>query len=171
MAILQHVQKIGDHSNQETRLRDTPSSKPIVAPDSQSPPTARKRKHITLSSHLQTSPSASSGRSKSQSKRQRTSTNSSCHSSTDSSSTSSSWARWDREERWYWNSLSKLRLTSNSLREHNRRIALLRTKALPDGEIKVPREQHYTDITRFARHGGPDLSDIRNVDSLPSIGK
>ena len=168
MAILRHIRKVGAHSIQETRPYDTSASRPLVASDSQ-PLTRRKRKYRSLSSEQQTNQSNSTNRSGPQSKRQKTSSNSSCTTSTNSSSPGSSWSSWDRAERSYWDSLSRLRLTSNALRELNRRGALLRDNVHPNGDITITSEQHPTDITRFARHGGPDLSDIIKVRYPPVI--
>ncbi len=164
MAIRQPNEKIGALSNQETRPNETSSPRLVVASDSQPPPTSRKRKRsIRSSKHPNTQPELSN-LSEAQVKRQRVPGNSSSNSSTNSS-TDSSWSNWDRVEREYWDSLSKLRLTSNALRELNRRNALLRTETPPNEEASVTREQHpiNINITRFARHGGPDLSGIRNV--------
>ena len=158
----QHIQKIGAHSNQETRPCESPSLRSTVAPDSQPFPRARKHSHQTLSSQCLDTQARSPDCSQPPSKRQKISDYSS---STSSASTSSS--SWDRTERWYWDSLSKLHLTSNALRELNRRNALLCD--LSDKDTTVIREQHPVDITRFARHGGPDLSDIRNVSNLRDI--
>ena len=163
MAILQHDGKVGARSKQETRPCDTNSSRPIIAPDSQLRPTGRTRKRRTLSSEHGNTQSESPQLSEPQAKRQRCSSVSCSNSSSKSSSTDSSWSSWDRAEREYWDSLSKLRLTSNALRELNRRNALLRTKAHPNEHVSITREQHPRDITRFARRGGPDLSDIRKV--------
>ncbi len=159
----QHFRKVGAHSNQETRPGDSSLSKPTVAPDSQPPPTGRKRKHKTLPSEHQDPQSKLVNQAESQAKRQRTSSCSSSKCSTRSASSNSSWLNWDRAERSYWDSLSQLRLTSNALRELNRRNALLHTKASHIRDITVRYEQNPINITRFARRGGPDLSDIRKV--------
>ena len=163
MAKSQHFRKVGAHSNQETRPGDSSSSKPTVAPDSQPPPTGRKRKHKTLSSRHQDSQSKLVNQTEPQAKRQRTSSCSSSNYSTNSASINSSWLSWDRAERSYWDSLSQLRLTPSSLRELNRRNALLRTKAPQTRDITVGYVQNHINITHFARRGGPDLSDIRQV--------
>lgn len=161
MANPQHLRKAGAHSNQETRPCDSSSPRPTVASDSRPPRTGRKRKHRTLSSEHQNTQPESSFHSKPPAKRQRTSSYPSSNTSTNSSSTEISWSTWDRAERSYWDSLSQLLLTSSSLREFNRRNALLRTQASPNGDITVTRKHKPTDIIRFARRGGPDLSDIR----------
>ena len=168
MAILQHFRKVGAHSNQDTRSGYTCSPRPIVASDSQPPPTGPKRKHRGLSSELQDTQSESPNHSEPQPKRQSTPGSSSSNSCTNTS-IASSWSSWDRTERAYWDSLSQLRLTSNALRELNRRNRLVRSNAPPNRDIAITGEQHFADITRFARHGGPNLSDVRKVHSDPSV--
>lgn len=163
MAVLQHFREVGAHSNQETRPCDSSSPRPTVAPDSQPPPIRRKRKARTYSSEHQDTQFESFNHPQLQAKRQRTSSFPSSNPSTSSSSTDSSWSSWDRTERSYWDSLSQLRLTSSALRELNRRHALLRTKPSSTRDVTHKREQHPKDITRFARRGGPDLSDVRKV--------
>ena len=159
MAHPQQIRKVGAHSNQETRPCDSSSPKPTVAPDSQ-PPTGRKRKHRTLSSEHQDTQPESFDLPEHRAKKHKSSSNS-CP--TSSSSTNSSWLRWDQAERKYWDSLSKVWLTPNALWELNRRNALLRANAPPIAETPVNLEQRPKNITHFARHGGPDLSDIRKV--------
>ena len=171
MAIQQHVRKVGAHSRQETRPCDPASSKPTVAPDSQPPPATRKRKRGVPSPEHHTTQSTSSNRSSPQSKRQKTSSNSSLNSSTCTSSTGFSWSSWARAETEYWDSLPRIYLTSDCLREHNRRNKLLLVEDPSNEGIKINFEQHPRDITRFARHGGPDLSDIRNVRYLYPDGR
>lgn len=56
---------------------------------------------------------------------------------------------------------SKVPLTREALREHNRR-----TSHLPN---IIPPPALTRSIKRFARHGGPDLTDIRGVSTLHSI--
>ena len=162
MPTRQHIRKVGAHSNQETRPCGVASPRSIVAPDSQPSPEGRRHRQKTLSSEDLDPQSRSINCSQPQPKRQRTSSYSSSN-----SSASSSWSSWDRAERSYWDSLSRLWLTPHALRELNRRNALLRTP--PNEKITVSREQHSTDITHFARHGGPDLSDVRNVSNLRLI--
>ena len=161
MAKSQRIRKVGAHSNQETQPRNSSLPRLTVAPDSLSPPTGRKRKTRTLSSRNQ----ESLNHSEHQAKKRKTSTD---FSATSRSSKNSSWLNWDRAERQYWDSASRLWLTPSALRELNRRNALLRKKTLPELDIQV--KNRPKDITHFARRGGPDLSDIRKVrfhDSLP----
>ena len=162
MANPPRIRKVGAHSNQETRPCDSSSLGPTVAPVSQPPPTGRKRKNRTLSSEHRFTQSEESNHCENQAKKRK---HSSCTSSnsTKSSSTNSSSSSWDRAQRSYWDSLSRLWLTPNALRELNRRHSLLQTRAPPDTQTLVTRKQCSTDIVRFARRGGPDLSEIRNV--------
>ena len=162
MANSPHIGKVGAHSNQETRPCDSSSLGPAVAPVSQKPPTGRKRKFRTLSSEHHTLQSEKSNQSETQAKKQK---HSSCTSSnsTKSSSTDSTSSSWDTAQRSYWDSLSRLWLTPDALRELNRRHSLLQTSAPPDTQMLVTRKQCPTDISQFARRGGPDLSEIRNV--------
>jgi hypothetical protein len=70
----------------------------------------------------------------------------------------------------YWDSLSKLWLTRGALNELNRRnrqtAGLVRTSVTrrPDlsGEPTALKNRSYQ-LKRFARHGGPDLCDLRGV--------
>lgn len=159
----QQVGKVGAHSIQETRPCDSSSPRPTVAPDSQPPPTGRKRTHRTRSSEHQASQTDSVDHPEHQAKRHKSSTNS-C--STSPSSTNSSWSNSDRAERNYWDTLSKVGLSRGATRELNRRNALLRAKLPLTAHIPAILECP-KDITHFARHGGPDLSDIRQVWKLP----
>ena len=133
MAILPHIRKVG------AQPCDTSSSRPVVAPDSQLPPTVRKRKNRIPSPEQQDS---TQSQHRHQSKRHRTSESSR-----------------GRAIRFAWDSQSRLWLASDALREIDRRNALLAVKT-PKGvcEVVFPK-----DIEHFARHGGPDLSDIRQV--------
>ena len=146
MAIPQQIQKVGAHSNQETRPRGSSSPRPIVAPDSQPPSTGRKRKHRTLSLQQQDLPKLQPTQ---PTKRRRTSKSS-----------------WDRRQRELWDSLSRLWLAPDALRELDRR------NALPVAEkarkvCKIEPQIVARDVEHFARHGGPDLSDLRQVRKLP----
>ena len=144
MAVPQHFQKVGAHSNQETRPCDSSSSRPTVAPDSQPPLTGRKRKDRTHSPDHQDSQQVKP-KYKYRRKRRRGS---------DSS--------WDRAEQLYWDSLSRVWLAPDALKELDRRNALLAAKP----PHKINKSEHQVlprDIVQFARHGGPDLSDIRQV--------
>lgn len=146
MANLQHIRKVGAHSNQETRPCDSSSPRPTVAPDSQPPPTGRKRKHRTPSPVQRDSQKVQH---KHRTKRRQTS---------DSS--------WDRAERLYWDSLSRLWLASDALRELDRRNALLAAEN-PEKIRKFEHQDLPRDIEQYTRHGGPDLSDIRQVWKFP----
>ena len=144
MEIPQHVQKVGAHSNQETRPCDSSSPRPTVAPDSQPPLTRRKRKERTLSPEQRDSQQVQR-KYKYRRKRRRGS---------DSS--------WDRAEQLYWDSLSRVWRAPDPLKELDRRNALLAAK--PPHEIcKSEHGDLPRDVVQFARHGGPDLSDIRQV--------
>ena len=60
-----------------------------------------------------------------------------------------------------------MRLASDALRELDRRNAL--TAAENRRKVsKVEPQIIARDIEHFARHGGPDLSDLRQVRKLPS---
>ena len=142
MANRRNLRKVGAQSNQETQPCDIPPSRPTVAPDSQPPPTGRKRKRRTLSPQQQdpqptqhTHPS----------KRQRKSESSR-----------------DRAKRLSWDKPSRVLLGRHSLKELNRRNALL-AKEAPQ-EVGEVRDQVCPEtIEDFARKGGPDLSDLRQV--------
>ena len=162
MADLHHFEKVGAHSNQETGPCDPTSLEPTVASDSQPPPTARKRRHRTLSSELQETQSDSLSHPNHRAKRQKPST----HSCSSTSSGHSSRSSCDQAKRRHWDSLSKVWLAADALQELNRRNKLLRTKAPATLDTTVNLEQPPQDITHFARHGGPDLSDIRKVRAL-----
>lgn len=152
MATLRRLRKAGAHSNQDTRLRDTSSPRPVVAPDSQPPPTTRKRKHSALSPEQQDSLKVQQ---KCRNKKHRTS------SSTGDTSSST----WDQRQRQLWDSLSRVWLASDALRELNRRNAL--TAAENRRKVsKVDPLITARDVEHFARHGGPDLSDLRQVRKL-----
>lgn len=144
MAVPQHVQRVGAHSNQETWPCDSSSPGPTVAPDSQPPLTGRKRKERTLSPEQLDSQKVQP-KYKYRRKRRRGS---------DSS--------WDRAEQRYWDSLSKVWLAPDALKELDRRNALLAAKP-PHQVCKSEHQVLPRDIVQFARHGGPDLSDIRQV--------
>lgn len=165
MANPQHLRKVGAHSNQETPPCDPSSTRPKVAPDSQTTPTGRKREHRTLSSENQDTLQPSLDYLEHRAKRPDPWTKSR---STTSSSTHSSLSSWDRNEREYWDSLSRVWLDRGALREFNRRDRLLRAKAAPTADTVSNLKQRPKDIARFARHGGPDLSDIRQVRKLSS---
>ena len=142
MAKSQHFRKVGAHSNQETRPGDSSSSKPTVAPDSQPRPTGRKRKYRTLlSQQRETQKSLHEIRTKR-------------HRTPDPHS--------DRIGRLYWDSLSRLWLASDALRELDQRNALLAAEG-PQEVCQLEHQIPSRDLEHFARHGGPDLSDIRQV--------
>ena len=142
MAIQRHLRKVGAHSNQETQPCDTSLSRPTVAPDSQPPLTGRKRKHRTLSPQQQDSQSRQHTH---PSKRQRKSESSR-----------------DRAKPPFWDKPSRLVLGPSALKELNRRNALL-AKETPQEACKVGTQVRPETIEQFAREGGPDLSDLRQV--------
>ena len=64
----------------------------------------------------------------------------------------------------FWDNLSRQWLTTRTLREWNRRTALAAALVLP------PRNDRGDwDLKRFARQGGPDLSDVRGVSAVSSL--
>lgn len=74
-----------------------------------------------------------------------------------------------RTPSWFWDNLSRQLLTSRALREFNRRTVWPATPVPPDWidkEIKYPAQ-----LKRFARHGGPSLSDLRAVSSIKPFSK
>ena len=145
MAVLRHIRKVGDQSSQETRPCDTASPRSTVAPDSQPPPAGRKRKHRTLSPK---EPQSQSSQHLHRSKRRHISK-----------------SRRDRAKRSFWDSLSKVWLASDALRELDRRNALLAAER-PGAVCKTKHQVPPETIEQFARHGGPDLSDLRQVCKL-----
>ena len=171
MANSPHIPKVGAHSNQETQPCDSSSSGPTVAPVSQPRRTVRKRKRRTLSAEHQIAQSEHFNHCETQAKRQKLLSCTSSSSSTTSSSIDSSSSSWDRTQRCYWDSLSRVWLTLRAVRELDRRDSLLRASAPPNTQTILTRKQHSKDITEFARRGGPDLSDIRNVRWSLSIRK
>src|SRR5947207_544437 len=62
----------------------------------------------------------------------------------------------------FWDLLSKLWLTRRALKELERRTAQPARPA-PVGQCNLSREDYTNEIKRFARHGGPDLCDLRGV--------
>ena len=147
MAVLQQTRKVGAHSNQDTWSCDTTSSRPTVAPDSQLPPTVRKRKQRTFSPQQRESLSKQQRHS---SKRRRIRESSS-----------------DRAKRLFWDSLSRLWLASDALRELDRRNALLAAES-PQEICRIESQVYPKTVEEFARHGGPDLSDLRQVWKISS---
>ena len=141
MAIQRHLRKVGAHSNQETQPCDTPSSRPTVAPDSQPLPTGRKRKRRTLSPQQQDSQPRQHIH---PAKRQKKSESSR-----------------DRAKRLFWDKPSRLVLGPNALKELDRRNALLAKET--QKVCKVKNQVCPDTIEQFAREGGPDLSDLRQV--------
>ena len=136
MAIQRHLRKVGAHSNQETQPCDIPSSRPTVAPDSQPPPPGRKRKRKNLSPPQQHSqPKKHTNPPKKQKRSE------SCR---------------DRDR------LSRVLIGRHSLKELNRRNALL-AKAVPPEVGQVENQVCPKTVEEFARDGGPDLSDLRQV--------
>ena len=69
----------------------------------------------------------------------------------------------------YWDSLSKLWLTRRALRELDRRnrqtanSVRTRITSRPNLSGELASENRSSEIKRFARHGGPDLQDLRGV--------
>ncbi len=70
---------------------------------------------------------------------------------------------WDQAERLYWDSLSRLWLAPDAIREFDRRNALV--EANPHEICTFERQVLPRKIERFARHGGPDLS-VNNLQPL-----
>lgn len=148
MANLQHSRKIGAHTNQEIR------------PDSQPRRTGRKRKQRTLSPEQQDSQQEQQ---RNRTKRRRTSDSGrDSDSNQDSGSSQDSDSGRDSSNRFPWDSLSRVWLAHDALREFDRRNRLLAAKSpqkVPKLEPQIPAR----DIEQFARRGGPDLSDLRQV--------
>ncbi|KAL8950809.1 MAG: hypothetical protein Q9222_003186 [Ikaeria aurantiellina] len=72
---------------------------------------------------------------------------------------------WEEAQTVYWDSLSKLSLTRRALRELDRRnkaAASEPTAYRPTAHSTLPKYPS-NDLKRFARHGGPDLSDLIGV--------
>ena len=71
----------------------------------------------------------------------------------------------DQLPRNFWDSLSRVWLAPDAIREFNRRNALLFAK--PSHQVsEFERQVLPRDIVQFARHGGPDLADLRQVWNL-----
>ena len=140
MATLQHIQTVGAHSTQETRPCSS-SSKPTVAPDSQPPTPGRKRRRRSLSPEEHSHPTYRARR---------------CRTSN---------AGWHQAQQSFWDSLSRVWLAPDALREIDRRNGLL-TEAHPR-VFNLEDQVLSKDVEHFARHGGPDLSDLRQVRKLP----
>jgi hypothetical protein len=77
-----------------------------------------------------------------------------------------------------WDSLSKIWLTTDAIRELNRRnkqtksnqsIQQLQTRLTSNEFLRHCTEEKLRDIKWFARHGGPDLLDLRQVFILISF--
>ena len=64
----------------------------------------------------------------------------------------------------FWDNLSQVPLCHGALREFNRRTVRPTTHKPP--VQSVLKEDLVKQLKRFARHGGPDLRDIRGVGSL-----
>ncbi len=66
---------------------------------------------------------------------------------------------------WFWDKLSRLRLTPGALQESDRRTVWPAAPVPPDrtGKEDIDLGQ----LKRFARHGGPSLGDLRAVSSIP----
>lgn len=66
----------------------------------------------------------------------------------------------------FWDNLSRLWLTRRALEELGRRIPEPVSIERPDHPIidkATKKKFNLADLQRFARHGGPDLSDLRGV--------
>ena len=64
----------------------------------------------------------------------------------------------------FWDNLSRLWLTPRALREFDRRASQIHTPRRRDPTALQP--VCTTSLKRFARHGGPNLSDIRAVSDV-----
>lgn len=62
---------------------------------------------------------------------------------------------------WFWDNLSRLWLTRRTLREFDRRTVSPATPLPPNRTGKG--NIHLVQLKRFAKHGGPSLSDLRAV--------
>ncbi len=86
------------------------------------------------------------------------------------------WASWTHPPA-FWDRLSEIHLTRKALEEHNRRIRLQRRPSpLSPSSPGRGRAEHLVNtlpargLARFARLGGPDLSDLRGVRRLLTSG-
>ncbi|RKU46610.1 hypothetical protein DL546_006794 [Coniochaeta pulveracea] len=70
------------------------------------------------------------------------------------------WASWKYPPE-FWDRLSKISLTHRALEEHDRRVSLRHPPRAFTTATTVG------DLARFARHGGPDLSDLRGCPQPP----
>ncbi|KZL69354.1 glyoxylate reductase [Colletotrichum incanum] len=81
------------------------------------------------------------------------------------------WASWEYPPR-FWDTLSKIHITSRALGELDRRISARSSLASPpqaasDGLAPQPASTPTPPgLARFARHGGPDLRDLRGYSEL-----
>lgn len=66
------------------------------------------------------------------------------------------WASWKYPPQFY-DRLSSLSLTRGAVEEHKRKTSLLRPSRVSTTSSNA------RDLAQFARHGGPDLSDLRGV--------
>lgn len=67
----------------------------------------------------------------------------------------------------FWDNLSEFWLTSNALRELDRRNKQATANVAPERQFLKPVTRNEAKpIQRFARQGGPDLSDLRGVSYL-----
>ncbi|KAK1506521.1 uncharacterized protein CCOS01_16573 [Colletotrichum costaricense] len=77
------------------------------------------------------------------------------------------WESWEYPPE-FWDGLSKIEPTHRALKEFDRRTRIPRLRSCtaasnrPD-EHAASTTTSYQDLSRFARHGGPDLSDLRGV--------
>ena len=76
----------------------------------------------------------------------------------------------------YWDTLSKIWLTRGSLRELERRnkgaVPTIPSSSQISNSTTLPvySKQSWQQVKRFARQGGPDLTDLRGVGSLCQRG-
>jgi len=75
--------------------------------------------------------------------------------------------RRQRTPSFFWDNLSRQWLTRRTLREFNRRTVW---PAAPVPPYRIGKQNlNLAKLKRFARHGGPSLSDIRGVRSTLSL--
>lgn len=69
----------------------------------------------------------------------------------------------------FWNKLSKVPLTRGALREFDRRTSAAAQNWLSLCGIALTGDVGTPNLKRFARHGGPYLSRLRGVSSVPVL--
>ncbi|KIW24847.1 uncharacterized protein PV07_10535 [Cladophialophora immunda] len=69
----------------------------------------------------------------------------------------------------FWDTLSKIRLSRGALREFDRRNIeeKVQPPCTPTPKVEYPQGRARLRLKRFARRGGPDLSHLRGIASLP----